>query len=282
MNTEQATLWNGDAGRAWIQLQELLDGVFKPLETLLVEAVSAGPGSRVLDVGCGTGATTLAVARSLGAKGRGTGIDISQPMIAVARSRAVTEGTAADFICADAQTHPFHAASFDMIVSRFGVMFFEDSVEAFANLRRAASDGAELHLLVWRSPADNPFMTTAERAAAPLLPNIPPREPNAPGQFAFADRDRVTRILEDSGWSEIDIRRIDVPCAFPRTALASYFTQLGPLGRIFHEAGEGTRTRLLETVHAAFDPYVHGDEIRFVAACWTIGARNGCISSGSA
>jgi SAM-dependent methyltransferase len=275
MNAEQATLWNGTAGRAWIELQELLDGVFKPLENLLVDAVAAGRGSRILDVGCGTGATTLAVARSLGAKGRCTGIDISDPMIAVARSRAASEGTKADFISADAQTHPFSPATFDMLVSRFGVMFFEDSVEAFANLRRAAKDGAELRLLVWRSPAENAFMTTAEHAAAPLLPDIPPRDPNAPGQFAFADRSRVTRLLQDSGWSAIDLRSVDVPCAFPKAALASYFTQLGPLARILPEMDEATRIRIVETVRAAFDPYVHGDEIRFVAACWMIQARNG-------
>ena len=146
------------------------------------------PERRVLDVGCGTGSTTLAVARLLGAKGRCTGIDISEPMIAAARARAEREGTPASFIRADAQTHAFEPASFDMIISRFGVMFFDDSVRAFANLRRAARDDAELRFIAWRSAAENPFMTTAERAAAPLLPNLPARRPDAPGQFAFADR----------------------------------------------------------------------------------------------
>ena len=157
------------------------------------------PGSRVLDVGCGTGSTTLAVARRLGAKGRCIGIDISEPMIAAARARAEREGTPASFIRADAQTHAFEPASFDMIISRFGVMFFDDSVRAFANLRRAARDDAELRFIAWRSAAENPFMTTAERAAAPLLPNLPARRPDAPGQFAFADRRRVYSILEESG-----------------------------------------------------------------------------------
>jgi hypothetical protein len=90
-------------------------------------------------------------------------------------------------------------------------MFFDDPVRAFANLRRAARDDAELRFIAWRSAAENPFMTTAERAAAPLLPNLPARPPDAPGQFAFADRRRVHAVLEDSGWTEIDIRPIDVP-----------------------------------------------------------------------
>jgi ubiquinone/menaquinone biosynthesis C-methylase UbiE len=270
---EQTTLWNGLAGRAWVEAQELLDQALKPFEDLLVEAVSAGSGGRVLDVGCGTGSTTLAVARLLGAKGRCIGIDISDPMIAAARARAEQETTPASFIRANAQIHAFEPASFDMIISRFGVMFFDDFVGAFANLRRAAQDGARLRFVAWRSAAENPFMTTAERAAAPLLPNIPARRPDAPGQFAFADQSRVCRILEESGWAEIDTRPIDVACSFPEKELLRYLSRLGPLGRILHEADEQTRKQVIETVRAAFDPYVHGAEVRFTAACWMVGAR---------
>src|SRR4051794_37165089 len=104
---EQSTLWNGPAGRAWVEAQQSLDQMFQPIEDLLVEAVAAGSGRRVLDVGCGTGSTTLAVARRLGAKGRCIGIDISAPMIAAARARAEREGAPASFICANAQTHAF-------------------------------------------------------------------------------------------------------------------------------------------------------------------------------
>src|SRR5690349_15766118 len=124
---EQATLWNGPAGRAWVDAQEPLDQMFQPFEDLLVAAIAAGSGGRVLDVGCGTGSTTLAVARRLGPTGRCKGIDISEPMLAAARARAAREGVPASFIRADAQVHAFAPASFDMIISRFGVMFFEDS-----------------------------------------------------------------------------------------------------------------------------------------------------------
>jgi len=270
---EQMKLWNGPAGRAWVEAQELLDQVLKPFEDLLVEAVSAGCGGRVLDVGCGTGSTTLAVARLLGAKGRCIGIDISDPMIAAARARAERESTPASFVRANAQIHAFEPASFDMIISRFGVMFFDDSVRAFANLRRAVRDDAEFRFVAWRGAAENPFMTTAERAAAPLLPNLPARRPNAPGQFAFADQRRVYTIMEESGWAEIDIRPIDVACTLPEKELVRYLTRLGPVGLILQEADDRTRTQVIETVRAAFDPYVHGAEVRFVAACWMVGAR---------
>ncbi len=273
---DQATLWNGPAGRAWVDAQAALDQMLKPFEDLLVEGLSGGgsiPG-RVLDVGCGTGGTTVAVARRLGPGGRSTGIDISAPMIAAAQARAGREGTPASFIQADAQVHAFEPASFDRIISRFGVMFFEDPAQAFANLRGAAREGAELLCVAWRSPAENPFMTTAERAAAPLLPNLPARRPEAPGQFAFADRHRVERILQESGWSTIDIRPIDVPCTLPEQDLMPFLTHVGrPLGRALEETDERTRAQALRTIRAAFDPYVHGAEVRFTAACWSISAQ---------
>ncbi len=270
---EQATLWNGPAGRAWVEAQALLDRMFKPFEDLLVEAVSVGVGDQVLDVGCGTGSTTLAITRLLGTKGRCIGIDISDPMIAAARARAERESTLASFIRANAQSYAFEPASFDMIISRFGVMFFNDAVQAFANLRRAARQAAKLRFVAWRSATENPFMTAAERAAAPLLPNLPARHPDAPGQFAFADQCRIYRILEESGWTEIDIRPIDVACTLPEKALVHYLTQLGPVGRLLQEADDRTRTQVIETVRAAFDPYVHGTEVRFTAACWMVSAR---------
>ncbi|QDE71784.1 MULTISPECIES: class I SAM-dependent methyltransferase [Myxococcus] len=269
----QAALWNGPAGQAWVDSRDLLEGMFKPFEDLLVEAVQARGARQVLDVGCGTGSTTLAVARRLGAQGHCVGIDISAPMLAAARARAEAEHVAASFIEANAEHHAFERGRFDMVISRFGVMFFDDAVQAFVNLRRSARENARLTFIAWRSPSENPFMTTAERAAAPLLPNMPARQPNAPGQFAFADGDRVHRILEQSGWRDIDIHPIDATCTLPERGLVQYVTRLGPLGRVLHEADERTRTHVIETVRAAFNPYVHGDEVRFTAACWRVEAR---------
>jgi len=153
------------------------------------------------------------------------------------------------------------------------VMFFADPVAAFANLRRAATADAAMRLLAWRSAAENPFMTTAERAAAPLLPDLPPRRPDAPGQFAFADHRRVHGILADSGWTDIDIHAIDVACTLPERELVPYLARLGPVGQALQDADEQTKARVLDAVRPAFDPYVRGAEVRFTAACWMIAAR---------
>jgi SAM-dependent methyltransferase len=170
--------------------------------------------------------------------------------------------------------HPFEPERFDLIISRFGVMFFDDPVAAFVNLRHAVRDGGELQVIAWRSAAANPFMTTAEAAAAPLLPNLPARRPNAPGQFAFADEQRVHTILEESGWADIEIRPIDVACTLPEQELVRHVTRLGPVGRALDDVDASTRADVTEIVRAAFEPFVHGAEVRFDAACWMIGARS--------
>ncbi len=273
-NNDQEASWNGPAGLAWVQAQGLLDAMFQPFEDLLAQTPGLAGGGCVLDVGCGTGATTLAIAKRLGPRGQAVGIDISAPMLDVAEARAVREGAvAARFIRADAQSHAFEPAGFDHIVSRFGIMFFADPVRAFSNLRRAASSGAGLHCIAWRGAAENPFMTTAERAAAPLLPNLPARRPGEPGQFAFADGDRARAILEEGGWAGVGIEPINVACSLPERDLLRYLGGLGPVGAALRQADEATRRSVTATVRAAFEPYVAGAQVRFTAACWRLVGR---------
>ena len=270
---EQAALWNGVAGQAWVDAQESLDRMFQPFEDLLVEPIPMGSGRRVLDVGCGTGATTLAAAGRLGPSGLAVGVDISEPMIALARRRAARDGSPAVFVRADAEAHGFEPARFDTILSRFGVMFFADPVRAFANLRSATRAGGDLRFVAWRSPSESPFMTAAERAAAPFLPGLPPRPADGPGQFAFADGLRVRAILQASGWARIDVRAIDVECTLPVEDLDAYITRLGPVGRVLWELDPPTRARAVEAMRAAFEPYVQGPRVRYVAACWRVTAQ---------
>jgi len=262
--------WNGSTGQVWVEAQALLDGLFAPLEAALVEAATSAGARSVLDVGCGTGGTTVALARALGPQAHCLGVDVSQPMLDAAEARAARAGVSAQFLRADAQSQVFPAGGFDRIVSRFGVMFFQDFVAAFANLRGAARPGAELDVIAWRSPEDNPFMTAAEQAAAALLPDLPPRRPGQAGQFAFAEQGFVEGLLRDSGWQHIEILPIDIPCAFPAASLEFYMARMGPVGQALLDGTPVLREAVLDVLRPAFARYVQGDHVAFTAACWRI------------
>jgi SAM-dependent methyltransferase len=266
----QAELWNGRGGDAWVETQDVMDRVLQPMGDVLVDTVAELAPRRVIDIGCGSGQTTVAAARRL-VDAEVTGIDISEPMIAAARARAEREGVDASFVHADVQQYEFEARSAGVVMSRFGVMFFDDPVLAFSNLRVAASGGGSLRVVVWRSVDENPFMSAAPRAAAPIVP-MPSIEPNTPGPFGLADPGYVRSILESSGWVAIDLEPIDLECTMPEAELVRYFTRIGAVGRVFGDLDVETQKRVLAAVRPAFDPFVDGDEVQFTAACWMVSA----------
>lgn len=273
-NRDQAAAWNDASGRSWVELQVVLDRMLEPFERLLVAAGDPGEDGRVLDVGCGAGATTIAMARRVGAKGSCLGVDISAPLVAAARRRATAEGVDnASFVEADAQIHPFEPESFDAVISRFGVMFFDDPVAAFANIRHGARRNARLAFFAWRSIGENEFFATAARTVAPFMPPAPPPDPNAPGQFAFADREKVRSILSASGWSDIEVRPSDIACEVDARDMMAFLTRLGPGGAALREAGPETAEKLTAALSAAFATFVENDAARFTAACWLVTAR---------
>jgi SAM-dependent methyltransferase len=263
VNSEQAALWNGPGGHGWAAARDMVDVVLQPYEDLLVAAAKERPRTGVLDVGCGTGGVVRAIAAALGDVPC-VGVDISGPQIAVARE---TENTR--FFQADAQVHAFEP-EFDLIVSRFGVMFFDDPVAAFGNLRTAAKPGGELRAVVWRGKDENPFMTTAERAVTTLIPDLPTFDPDGPGPHSLADPDRVRQVLGDSGWTAIDLRAVELDCTMPEDVLPTYLTMLGPVGRALQTMAEQEREEILRTVLREFDPFVRDGEVRFPTASWEI------------
>jgi SAM-dependent methyltransferase len=274
-NRDQSALWNEAAGQVWVKMRSVLDEVLAPFNSLLIEHALQEERNRVLDVGCGAGSTTLQAARRLKPGGMCQGVDISAVLIEAAKQRASKEGVDnAVFVRADAQTHAFEPKSFDAVISRFGVMFFDDPVTAFLNIRRAARSDATLTFVAWRGPAENPFMTTAARAAAPFLPSLSPPDPQAPGPFGLADPDRVHHILQASGWESVDIRPMDIPTRIPEPDLLAYVTNLGPVGLALREVDEQTRAQTVSAVRAAFDVFIQDGAARFNAACWLVRARH--------
>ena len=272
-NRQQAQHWNEVAGVTWVELQDVTDRMLAPFETRLTARAFPGDGRSVLDVGCGAGATTLAMARRLGEDGLCLGVDISAPLVEAAKARAEAEGVrGAAIILADAQTHRFDAGLFDAVISRFGVMFFDDPAAAFANLRAATAPGGRLTFMAWRSPMENPFFITAGLALAPFMPPPTPMAPDAPGQFAFADEARVRGILETAGWRDVAFTKVDEVCPLRRADLATYVTRMGPAAVALREADEATRVAAIAALERAFEPFIDGDVVRVTAACWEVTA----------
>ena len=208
--------WNGENGRRWVENQDRLDRMLATYGQALGRAADPAAGDHVLDVGCGAGATTFDMAARVGPSGRVVGLDISAPLIGraldLAAERTARREGAVEFRLADAALADF-APDFDRIVSRFGVMFFDDPAAAFANLRGALKPGGRLVFVCWRGAAENDW-TRLPMSAIRHLASTPSPDPEAPGPFSFGDRARIKRILVDAGYADIDIRPFDSPVHF--------------------------------------------------------------------
>ena len=196
-NDEEIAYWNAEAGSRWAEFQERIDRAFAALSAAGLAAAAVKPGEAVLDIGCGCGATSLDLAAAAQAV---TGIDVSRSMLGVAERRAAATGIAnAEFTLADASTYAFERAAFDVAFSRFGVMFFEDPVAAFTNIRPALKPTGRLTFVCWRDLAANPWFSVPVEAVRPFVPPQPKVDPNEPGPLSFKDPERVREILERAG-----------------------------------------------------------------------------------
>lgn len=267
---DQAAYWNQAGGQAWVDLQNLMDRLNRPIEEVLVARAFPGAGKRVIDIGCGAGATTLGMAKRLGPEGLSLGVDISGPLIEIAKAQAIA---GAQFVEADAQTYDFGAPGFDAAMSRFGVMFFSNFDAAFANIRAGLKPGAELVFACWRKPADNPMAVIASRAAAPFLPPTPPTDPLAPGRFAFADPDRVHGILQRSGWAQINIDRLDTPTPVALPDLVTLSLRMGPVAAALRDQDETARAKVRDAVERSLAAEAVDGVVPMVAGCWLVTAR---------
>jgi SAM-dependent methyltransferase len=280
-NAEQIQYWNEQVGAKWVQMQSFLDAQIGPLGEIAIQRAGLAPGDRVLDIGCGCGNTSLALARRVGPRGSVLGIDISTPMLERARQSAREAGIDnVRFENSDAQTHRFEPASFDVAFSRFGVMFFADPTAAFANLRTALAPRGRLAFICWRPLQENPWMFVPLGAALQHMaaPPIPP--PDAPGPFAFADADRVRGILERAGFADVGFEKIDETLTIGGDGgielAAEFLMQIGPTGRMFREANDvALVARVSEAVRESLRPYASGGSVGMPSAAWVVTADNG-------
>ena len=273
INADMLAFWNGKGGDIWVARQEHTDITLTPVTDALLVFAAPRAGERVVDIGCGCGAPTLEFARAVGPSGRVAGFDISGPMLAEGERRASAAGiTNVDWRQADPATAALD--EYDLLVSAFGVMFFGDRVAAFTNMRRAAAPDARMALVCWRSLAENPWMEVPMTAAARHLPPRPKPVPNAPGMFAFADRDHVTEVITAAGWAPPRFEKLDMDLdiaagrGLEEAVVQS--TQIGAVNSWLRNQPAEIVSAAVASVREALAPYSDGARVRLPGAMWLI------------
>jgi SAM-dependent methyltransferase len=274
-NADQIAYWNGPGGQRWTDRQQAQDIMLAPVSDILIDRARPSAGERIVDVGCGCGVTSVALAQRVGAAGHVLGIDISAPMLARARQIAPA-GLPVDFALADATIYPFDPASIDLLFSRFGVMFFADPALSFANMRRALRPTGRLAFACWREPRENPWMMTPLQAVYQHVPKMPPQGPEDPGPFAFASEARVHRILSEAGFSSIAMEpcglMLDIAIGRGLEAAAESALEIGPASRALEGQPPELRAAAKNSVREVLAPFAKGQTVSLPGSIWVVTA----------
>ena len=276
-NADQAASWSR-SGVKWAEWQEHLDRIFIPATEELFRVAAIAPGERVLDIGCGTGETSLLAAERTGSAGHVLGLDISAPMLARARER-VPAGAPVEFVEADATVFRFPPAGADLLLSRFGVMFFAEPTVAFANMRKGLKPGGRVAFACWRERRLNPYLTLPFEALLTAVPApVEQPAPDAPGPFGLADGARLNSILATAGYADIILDPFDLQIDLAggrgfdlalQTALA-----IGPASRLLSEQPPALQRAGIEAIRTALAAHQRGDSVPLDAALWMVTATN--------
>jgi SAM-dependent methyltransferase len=276
-NVEEAKYWNTAESRHWIDYQDRHDAVVAPLGAHLFAPARIATRDQVLDVGCGCGDTTRVVARAAAA-GHATGIDLSAAMLERARIVAEQEGLDnVSFQQGDAQVHPFDATALDVVISRFGVMFFADPTAAFANLARATREQGRLAFVCWQGFPRNDWIFVPATAALAHVPPPDPGSPDDPGPFSLADPDRVRSILSAAGWHDLDMREVkeQLPLGDDVDEALTFTLGIRFFRRLFTDVDEATVRRAIAAVRDALAAHETSDGVMLGSTAWLVTARRG-------
>jgi SAM-dependent methyltransferase len=271
----QREYWSGKVGAEWASHAERIDAMLAPLTEAALAAGAFQPGERVLDLGCGSGATSLEIARRVTPAGAVLGVDLSPQLLAVARDRA-RDADSVRFVEADAGVTDF-AVTFDAVFSRFGVMFFEAPAQAFAHIRGAMRPKGRLAFVCWRAMTENAWATAPIAAIdAMLKAPLPSPDPDAPGPYALADAGKIERVLTDAGWRDIVLTRwdgdINVGGGGALAEVADFLLRIGPCARAIADQtldADEARQRIVDRLAALYKNHA----VMLAAACWIATAR---------
>jgi SAM-dependent methyltransferase len=276
-NEAEVTYWNSVGGRRWVERQQSQDIVLGAILQATLERAQLQRGERVVDIGCGTGASSIALAERVGAPGQVLGVDVSAPMLARAAER-LPPGAPVKFVLADATTYRFEPASFDLLFSRFGVMFFAEPVRAFANLGTALRPSGRLAFACWRKFDENPWLQVPLRAALEHVPPLPRPGPEDPGPFSFASEQRVHRILADAGFQSVVLEprdfALDIACGGGIEEALQAAMALGPTSRALQDQGPEARAAVATSIRRALQPYQRDRRVELAGAIWLVTANS--------
>ena len=267
--------WKEEGGDKWVENIDLLENQLAPLDDILLNRCAVQEGEVILDIGCGGGVTCTALAAQTGASGRVLGVDISRPILEVAKQR-YRDILNLEYRLADAGSEDLGRAGYDLVVSRFGVMFFRQPLEAFRNIRGFLKPDGRLVFLCWRTLEENPWMTVPAEAAFTVLPRPePPAEPDpdAPGPFSLGDRDRLEALLEGAGYQGVRLEAVDIGMQLGSLEEAGHMaTQIGPAAKPIQEVADGDRAAAIKHIEKALQAYDTPQGVVVPGACWVVTA----------
>lgn len=271
-NQDQFDAWNGESGTRWTADADRRDQVLAPVADALLAAAAIRPGDDVLDLGCGCGATTLDAVSAVAPDGAACGIDLSAPMLELARGRGARLDRV-EFVQGDAQTHPFTPSSFDVAISRFGTMFFADPVAAFTNIHRALRPGGRLCLATWRPLGDNPWLVVPGAALLGHVASLPSGE-DGPGMFAQSDPAVVSELLTAAGYHDVSLEAVDVTFTLGATIddAVDYLADTGPARRVLDDIPDDRRHAALADVRSVLADHADERGVHLGGGIWIIGA----------
>jgi len=279
LNAGMREFWNGEGGHRWVRFQHRLDQSLVGFGQAAMEAAAFSTGEQVMDIGCGCGDTSFEIARQVGPNGHVKAVDISEPILAQAITRVGAEEVQnISFEHGDAQTHRFEATAFDAVFSRFGIMFFDDPVAAFSNIRKALKHDGRLAFICWQPVKANTWVSLPLTVVGNHLPLPLPPGPEEPGPFSFGDADKLERVLVEAGFSDVLIKSCDTPftVAADDNEAAAFLMQMGPANGAISEADadEATKSLISAELREALMPYRTEQGIVLDAATWVVTAYN--------
>ena len=278
VNKNQKDFWSGKGGDIWVERQNAMDTMLSPLGEAALNKLDFNEEENVLDIGCGCGHTTLNIAERIGPSGNVTGLDISEPMLKRAKESAVEMSlTNTSFKCVDVQTEDLGEAIYSTAFSRFGVMFFEDSIAAFKNINKSLISGGCLSFVCWQSPAVNPWQSLFIQEIKKFL-ELPSPPPRSPGPFAFMESEYVSSILEESKFQDITIEGYETEVnMFSGRSLSDSvkdYISINPVVTgMLKESSENKIAEIIDSAIEAFSPYYTEKGLIFPSATWLVTAR---------